>query len=801
MTQPRESRSNVTDTFDRLKTALADRYSIEEEVGAGGMATVYLAEDLKHHRKVAVKVLRPELAAALGPERFLREIEIAAQLQHPHILPLHDSGEADGFLYYVMPYIEDQSLREKLAREGELPIVEAVKILRDVVDALASAHKHGVVHRDIKPANIMLSENHAMVTDFGVAKAVSEATGRQALTTAGVAIGTPAYMAPGQAAAEPHIDHRADIYSLGALAYELLTGRPPFTGATQQMVLAAHVTQAPEPVTNHRAAVPAELAQVVMRCLEKKPADRFQSAAELLPHFETVPTPSGGVAPTAAVPAASASQKKSFTPWLVGIGAAAALVMAAIALMRGAGGGAASPAAGADVGKSIAVLAFADMSPQGDQEYFSDGIAEEILNTLTKIPDLKVAARTSSFAFKGTTTNAQAVGEQLGVSTVLEGSVRKEGNTIRVTAQLIDTNDGFHLWSDTYTRELHSVFAIQDEISRAIVSQLEITLTGGDQAPIVAVATDNTEAYDEYLRGRYQWNRRTEASLFAAVDHFRRAIELDQGFALAYAGLADASVVFPVWSLTVDPSAMYAQAEAAARQALVLDSTLAGPHAALGLVRFFGRHEWEEGERALRRAIDLNPAYATAHQWLAELLAFVGRLDEAEAEIRTAYALDPLSLIINLDVGLVLLYQRRYAAAIEQMERTLELAPEWVVPHVVLFWAHALTNEYDLAATSIAPVLEAFGVDTTWVEDWAAAAREYRSTGRPVLDFDLDDLSDYAPQNAFLYALVGNREKTLLWLERAREARQFPDAKVNPVFDFLHGDPEYVALLERMGLN
>ncbi len=276
----------MSDTVERLKAALADRYTIEHEIGAGGMATVYLAEDLKHHRKVAVKVLRPELAAAIGPERFLREIEIAAQLHHPHILPLYDSGESQGFLYYVMPYEEGQSLRDRLAREGELPITEAVRILRDVVDALSSAHEHGVVHRDIKPDNVMLSGRHALVTDFGVAKAVSEATGREQLTTAGVALGTPAYMAPEQAAAAPNIDHRADIYAVGALAYELLTGRPPFTGNTPQMILAAHVTEAPEPVTDHRPAVPPVMAQLVMRCLEKKPADRWQTTDELLAQLE-----------------------------------------------------------------------------------------------------------------------------------------------------------------------------------------------------------------------------------------------------------------------------------------------------------------------------------------------------------------------------------------------------------------------------------------------------------------------------------------------------------------------------------
>jgi serine/threonine-protein kinase len=257
----------MADLLERLKTALADRYRIERELGSGGMATVYLARDIRHERMVAVKVLRPELAAALGPDRFLREIRIAANLHHPHTLPLYDSGEADGFLYYVMPYEEGQSLGDKLAKEGELPITEAVRILRDVVDALAHAHEQGVGHRDIKPDNVMLSGRHALVTDFGVAKAVSEATGRDKLTTAGIALGTPAYMAPEQAAADPHIDHRADIYAVGAVAYELLTGRPPFTGTTQQEILAAHVTQAVEPVTKYRDTVPPALAELIMRCL------------------------------------------------------------------------------------------------------------------------------------------------------------------------------------------------------------------------------------------------------------------------------------------------------------------------------------------------------------------------------------------------------------------------------------------------------------------------------------------------------------------------------------------------------
>jgi tetratricopeptide (TPR) repeat protein/tRNA A-37 threonylcarbamoyl transferase component Bud32 len=295
----------MADQLDRLKAALADRYRIERELGSGGMATVYLADDLKLHRKVALKVLRPELAAALGPDRFLQEIDIAAKLTHPHILPLHDCGDADGFLYYVMPHIDGESLRDKLAHEGELPIGEAVRILRDVVDALSEAHEHGVVHRDIKPDNVLLAKHHALVTDFGVAKAVSEATGAQKLTTDGVALGTPAYMSPEQAAADRHIDHRADIYAVGALAYELLTGRPPFTGTTPQEVLAAHVTQAPDPVTKYRESVPPALEQLVMKCLEKRAADRWQSADELLPLLEVLATPSGGMTPTGSQPVAT----------------------------------------------------------------------------------------------------------------------------------------------------------------------------------------------------------------------------------------------------------------------------------------------------------------------------------------------------------------------------------------------------------------------------------------------------------------------------------------------------------------
>jgi serine/threonine-protein kinase len=378
----------MSDSLERLKKALADRYAIESELGQGGMATVYLAHDVRHNRKVAIKVLRPELAASVGPERFLHEIEIAANLTHPHVLPLYDSGEADGFLYYVMPYIKGESLRAKVDREGELPVAEVVRILREVVDALAHAHAQGVVHRDMKPDNVMISGRHALVADFGVAKAVSEATGRQQLTTVGVALGTPAYMAPEQAAADPHVDHRADLYAIGILAYELLTGRTPFRGNTPQEVLAAHVTKTPEPVTSYRETVPAALADLVMRCLAKKPADRWQSAEEMLPVLDSLATASGGVTPTATRPIAAASRPRRI---IVGVaGAAVLLVAAAVYLLTR------QPGVEGDPRKSIIVFPFENGSGDAANDWLEDAAMNSIGLALAHWEDLRVSSTSTA---------------------------------------------------------------------------------------------------------------------------------------------------------------------------------------------------------------------------------------------------------------------------------------------------------------------------------------------------------------------------------------------------------------------
>jgi len=447
--------------FDRLHAALADRYALERELGRGGMATVYLARDLKHGRPVAIKVLRPEIASALGPERFLREIEVAARLTHPHILPLHDSGEAVGFLYYVMPFVEGDSLRDRLEREEQLPLEEALQVTREIADALSYAHSRDVVHRDVKPENILFQAGHAVVSDFGIARAITAAASGT-LTEAGIPIGTPGYMSPEQALAKRHLDGRSDIYSLGCVLYEMLAGEPPFTGPTAQAVLARHSLDPVPPLRTVRQAVPLAIEQAVMKALEKVPADRFATASEFA---DALRTPrASGPAPTAAIP------------------------------------------------KSIVVLPFANLSPDPDNEYFSDGITEEIINALSQLPGLHVAARTSSFAFKGKSAGIAEVGARLKVATVLEGSVRKAGSRVRITAQLVNVADGYHLWSERYDRELDDIFAIQDAIARTIAHRLEVALAGPAGDMLVTPPTESLAAYQLYLKARYFWNQRGSAS-------------------------------------------------------------------------------------------------------------------------------------------------------------------------------------------------------------------------------------------------------------------------------------------------
>src|SRR5256885_8678630 len=594
------------------------------------MATVYLANDRNLRRQVALKVLHPELATAVGVERFLREIGTAAGLNHPLILALHDSGEAGDLPFYTMPYVEgEETLRRRLNRERQLSIDDAAAVTCDVAEALAYAHSRGVVHRDIKPENILFSAGRAVVADFGIARALTVAR-IEPLTGIGAMIGTPAYMSPEQVAGDAALDGRSDQYSLACVLYEMLAGRPPFDGPTVQAVLARLSLELPAPIRTARPSVPDALERAVLKALAKVPADRFATISQF----------------------ADAVRARD------------------------------QAAAVEGDAESIAVLPFANLRADPGFHYLSDGIAEDIINALAQLQGLRVAARTSSFAFRGHAADLAEVGAKLKVATVLEGSVRKAGNRLRVTAQLVKVSDGYHLWSERYDREMTDVFAIQDEIAKAIAGRLQVTL-GDDGAPLVTPATDNLGAYHLYLKGRYYLAQRG-LGLKRALDCFHQALTLDPSYALAHAGLAEACTVLAQYGL-VPPGTLRAKARAAACRALDLAPQLAEAHAAPGTGSFVMDWDWAAAARELRQAIALNPRYVIARLWLSYYLVFVeDRFEDGIAHGRRAVELDPLAPLPSMQLGMSLMGAGRLEEAIAPLERAAALAPTMFLPPIHL---------------------------------------------------------------------------------------------------------------------
>jgi serine/threonine-protein kinase len=471
----------VTNQFDRLRSALADRYTIERELGAGGMATVYLAQDLRHDRRVAVKVLRPELAAALGPDRFPREIKILARLQHPHILPLLDSGEAEGFLFYTMPLVDGESLRERIDRDGALPVPEAVRIMREVADALAAAHAAGVLHRDIKPGNVMLSGRHALVMDFGVAKAVRDAGGEK-MTTVGIAVGTPTYMSPEQATGSEHLDARSDIYALGILAYEMLTGNPPFEGKTAQAILSSQVLEKPKPVTEVRAAVSQSLGEFVMKCLEKAPADRWQTTDELVPILEALATPSGGITPThtrpvktvtGAAPRAASVAAAGSKRLMIVAGAAVVLIAGVFGIWKAMGGG--GRGGGLGTITRVAVMPLRDIS--GADAVFAESMQDALITGIAGMNLAGVVPR-SEISASGQSRRVRDVATEFKVDAVMEGTLFRAGDVMRINLQLVEPQSVRHYWTGTFEVNVKNVLAAQDSLVQTINTQLRGVLDG-----------------------------------------------------------------------------------------------------------------------------------------------------------------------------------------------------------------------------------------------------------------------------------------------------------------------------------
>ena len=785
----------LPDPPKQLRDALADRYRLERELGQGGMATVYLARDLKHDRDVAIKVLRPDLAAALGAERFLAEVKITARLDHPHILTLIDSaafaehpGGPEVRPYYVMPFVRGESLRARLTREKQLGVDEALTITRQIASALDYAHRQGVIHRDIKPENILLHEGEAILTDFGIALAVSEAGGDR-LTGTGLSLGTPSYMSPEQAAGDRNIDARSDIYALGAVTYEMLAGEPPVTGASAQAMIAKLMTERPTPLCVLRDTVPAAVNTAVMRALAKAPVDRFATARAFADALV-----SGAAVPSAPAPRAPAGRWKG---WALAAGLFLLVVAAFLLFRRGAGPGGAI--------HSIAVLPLDNYSADSTQDYFAEGMTDELTSDLAMISQLRVTSRGSAMQFKGRNRpSTPEIAKALNVDAIVEGSVTRSGDRVRINAQLIDARADKHLWAETFERKSSDVLALQAELASAIASAINVRLTPGEQSRLSAAPTVNPEAHDAYLKGRYFFNRPSDENLQKAIAQFEEVVRLSPTFAPAYSGLSDAYI----WAAynegfirAIDAKPL---AKAAAERAVQLDSLSAEAHASLGVFKAWLEYDWEGSERELRRAIALNPNYALAHDQLNQTLALVGRFDEAIAESQRAMALDPLSPQILIDGLMTLMYAGKAAPALELARKAAELDPTLFFPATLEGVLALQTGNFRgaIAKFEQSRTLGAPPFTTAYLA-YAYGMSGDRARAMATLR-ELKKMSpggEVAPFNLALVSLgLGDRTRALDYFEQAYAASSESLAwlKVDRIYDPLRSEPRFMALMKRL---
>ena len=804
---------------EQLQASLGASYSLERELGGGGMSRVFLATETTLGRSVVVKVLPPELAHAVSVERFRREIAMSARLQHPHIVPLLTAGETEGLPYYTMPFIDGETLRARLARVGELPLVDIVRVLRDVAGALAYAHEHGVVHRDIKPENVLLTRQHALVADFGVAKALSASTmaAWTSSTSLGIALGTPAYMSPEQAAADPTMDGRSDLYALGAMAYEMLTGAPPFGGRNAQATLAAHAGESATPVEIRRPTTPPLIAGLVSKLLEKRPADRPQTAQEVLDTLDSVLTTSGSMAPF------TARKQRRVPAWAIAA-FAAVLVMVAIgvAARRGKGvagiGGMVGMASDGDIAPhSVAVLPFANVGKDTATEYFADGMADELTTALARVPGLKVAARSSAFTFRDQTVGAQHVGKTLHVGDVLEGSVRREGGRLRVTAQLVSTATGLAVWSESYEREMKDVFQVQDELTHAITAALYPTLSsdGPDTAETARLAvahaprgTNDLSAYDLFLQGRHYFGGGGAPSLWKAIGFFQQAIAADSTFARAHAALAMSYDLLPDYG-GARADSVIPIAEEHALRALALDSGLADAHLALGDVRVH-QWRWADAERELDRSVSLDPSNPTVHIWHAELLLGMGNVGEAVGHAKMAQALDPLTAVTNQTLSRTLLDARKYGEAATAAASGLAIDSTFSGLYVNLMEAELLSGHADSAARVADRALRVArrGLGVRSAAIWAYVRAGRRGDADALLaEMRRDQRAGSVPALDMAHALLafGQTDSALVWIGRsvARHDAE-PDwngLACDPTYDALRKDARFAAMMAPTGMR
>jgi TolB-like protein/Tfp pilus assembly protein PilF/predicted Ser/Thr protein kinase len=728
-------------------------YKILERLGEGGMGVVYKAEDTKLERAVAIKFLPREIAAqSKERKRFKIEAKAAAALNHPNIATIYAIEEVDDELFIVMEYIRGQELKQLSIDDRQLTIDNILDYATQIAEGLQAAHKNGVIHRDIKSSNIMITEDHqAKLMDFGLAKV----WGRPQITKIGTTLGTAAYMSPEQARGE-EVDHRADIWSFGVILYEMLTGMLPFRGDYEQAVIYSILNEAQEPVTNLGSEIPLELERLVDKTLQKEPASRYQEMSTLIKELRFI-----------------ANKVES----------------------------AASHAEPAKKTHSIVVLPFTNLSADPENEYFCDGLAEELINALAKIEQLRVVARATAFSFKGEKIDIREIGKKLNVETVLEGSVRKAGDRLRVTTQLSEVHDGYQLWSERYDRKMDDIFAVQDEITLAIVDRLKIKLLGAQKKAVVNHYTDDIEAYHLYLKGRYFGYSRK------AVEFFEKAIEKDPAYAPAYSGLAD---IYSGLGLTamLPPDKALTKAKAAAEKALEIDDTLAEAYCSLGLFKFWLDYDWAGATLDFQRAIDLDPGYAAAHCWFANLLVWKGETDKAIAEVMCAQELDPLSSMTQAMVGFILYCARRFDEAIEHGRHALEIEPDSIV---ALYLGALPYKEKQMYVEAISLLEKA--VDLSRRRPYFLALLGHvlgisgkKSESRKILEELVErSTGEYVTPLSFawLYLGLGDNRQALEWFEKAFNEGYGPFLIFveDSVYDGIRSTPQFRKILKEIGIE
>jgi serine/threonine protein kinase/tetratricopeptide (TPR) repeat protein len=781
-------------------STFASRYQVIEELGKGGMGKVYKVFDKEIEEKVALKLLKPEIASDEETiKRFRNEIRVARKITHKNICRMHDLGQAEGTLFITMEYIEGEDLKSLIRRIGQLPIGKSLAIARQVGEGLVEAHKLGIVHRDLKPHNIMVDkEGNARIMDFGIARSLKT----KGITGGEVMIGTPEYMSPEQVEGKA-VDERSDIYALGVILYEMVTGKVPFEGDTALSVALKHKTEAPQDPREFNAQIPENLSHLILRCMEKDRDKRYPGAEEVISEITTIEQEIPLTRKdSAGQKVRSETTKKSLWKKFALYGGIPALsvliVLAGVYLLRPKG----------KAISSIAVLPFAYTGADPNLEYLSEGMPESIINSLQQLSSLKkVIALSSVMRYKAKDVDPQVIRQELGVDAVLVSKINQLDDALSIRVELVRTADNSRIWGNQYNRKVSEIFSVQEEISHAIVANLRLKLGGEEKKRLAKRYTESPQAYQDYLTGRFYWNKRTKEGLLKGLEYFNEAIERDPGYSLAYAGLADSYALLGRYSY-LPPAEAFPKGTEAVEKALDIDKTLGEAHTSLAFIKRYSNFDWAGAEKEYKLAIEFSPNYATAHHWYALQLSMLGRNSEALTEIRRAVELDPLSLIINTNLAWVYYFARDYDRAVENFKKTLEMDPNYAVAHQRLGQTYL---EQELFSAAVAELEKAVVLSPGNTEILAALGHALGVSGKKeeaakILE-NLNKLSEDSYVSAYdratVYLGLGAEDKALEYLEKAYEQRSgyVTLIKADPRLDRLHSNPIFVALLKKMNLG